>query len=64
VPAIIYLLLKYGGQPELALTENTMAGGDNAYRGAVLGALLGQAHGMNAWPKRWIDGLKLEVSIL
>lgn len=64
VPAIIYLLLKYGGQPEQALTENTMAGGDNAYRGAVLGALLGQAHGMNAWPKRWIDGLKLEVSIL
>ena len=63
VPAIIYLLLKHGEHPENALIENTMAGGDNAYRGAVLGALLGRAQGMSAWPKRWIDGLKIKDSL-
>ena len=32
-------------------------GGDNCHRGAVLGALLGAALGVEAIPKRWIDGL-------
>jgi len=62
VPAIFYLLLKHGDQPEAALVENTMAGGDNAYRGAVLGALLGRAHGMQAWPTRWVKGLRLAAA--
>jgi len=57
LPAVIYLLLKHGDDPETALIENTMAGGDNCYRGAVLGTLLGCAHGTGAWPKRWIRGL-------
>jgi ADP-ribosylglycohydrolase len=57
VPAVLYLLLRHGDEPETALIENTMAGGDNVHRGAVLGALLGYAHGHAAWPARWREGL-------
>jgi hypothetical protein len=37
---------------------NTNLGGDNAGRGAVLGAMLGAAHGMDKFPDRWIRGLQ------
>ena len=57
VPAVIYLALKYHDAPEQALIVNTNLGGDNAARGAVLGALLGAAHGTNQFPERWIKGL-------
>jgi len=57
VPAVIYLALKYHDDPENALIANTNLGGDNAARGAVLGALLGAAHGIEKFPDRWIDGL-------
>jgi ADP-ribosylglycohydrolase len=58
IPCVVYLALKYGDKPETALIKNTNLGGDNCYRGAVLGALLGAAHGMSAWPERWVSGLK------
>ena len=57
VPAVIYLALKYHDQPERALVVNTNLGGDNAARGAVLGALLGAAHGVEGFPERWVRGL-------
>ena len=57
VPATLYLALKYAESPESGLIANTICGGDNAGRGAVLGALLGAANGINDWPSRWIDGL-------
>jgi ADP-ribosylglycohydrolase len=57
VPAVLYLALKYASDPEKALAVNTNLGGDNVYRGGVLGALLGAAHGKDAFPRRWIDGL-------
>ena len=58
VPAVIYLALKYHHDPEKALIVNTNLGGDNAGRGAVLGALLGAAHGLEGFPIRWIRGLR------
>lgn len=58
VPAVIYLALKYHRDPETALIVNTHLGGDNAGRGAVLGALLGAAHGTAAFPDRWVHGLR------
>ena len=58
VPAVIYLALKYHHDPEKALIVNTNLGGDNAGRGAVLGALLGAAHGAQGIPDRWIRGLQ------
>jgi ADP-ribosyl-[dinitrogen reductase] hydrolase len=57
VPAVIYLALKYHHDPEKALIVNTNLGGDNAARGSVLGALLGAFHGLERFPRRWIDGL-------
>jgi len=58
VPAVVYLALKYHNAPEAGLIANTNLGGDNAYRGAVLGALLGAANGLAAFPDRWIAGLQ------
>ena len=47
VPAIVYLLWKYGDDPKRCFVENTMSGGDNVHRGMVLGALLGAAHDLD-----------------
>ena len=58
VPAVVYLALKYHDRPEEGLIVNTNLGGDNVHRGAVLGALLGAANGMEEFPDRWIRGLK------
>lgn len=57
IPAIAYLALKYSADLEQALVVNTNLGGDNAGRGAVLGALLGAANGVAAIPDRWRRGL-------
>ncbi len=57
VPAVLYLALKYHNEPEKALVVNTNLGGDNVYRGGVLGALLGAEHGKSGFPPRWVDGL-------
>ena len=57
VPATMYLALKYETDPEKALIANTMCGGDNCGRGAVLGAILGAVNGIDCWPRRWLDKL-------
>jgi len=58
LPATIYLALKYSHDPAQGLVANTNLGGDNAGRGAVLGALLGAANGSQAFPESWVDGLR------
>ena len=57
LPAVLYLALKYHDDARSGLIANTMAGGDNAYRGAVLGALLGLEGGIEGLPREWIEGL-------
>ena len=57
LPAVLYLALKYHAAPRAGLIANTMAGGDNAYRGAALGALLGLENGLEGWPSEWVEGL-------
>ena len=57
VPAVAYLALKYSDDVENGFIANTNLGGDNAGRGAVLGALLGAANGLWAIPSRWRKGL-------
>ena len=58
LPAIIYLALKYHHDAARGLIANTNLGGDNAGRGAVLGAFLGAAIGLQVFPKPWVDGLR------
>ena len=57
LPAVVYLALKYHDDPEQMLIVNTNLGGDNAGRGAILGALAGASGGMAAFPSRWRRGL-------
>lgn len=57
LPGVIYLALKHGDHLETAFIENAMAGGDNCARALALGLLLGAAHGSDAIPQRWRDGL-------
>jgi ADP-ribosylglycohydrolase len=64
VPATIYLAAKYHDSPHEGLIANTMLGGDNVHRGAVLGALLGAANGEEAWPLKWREGLLRQPSLL
>jgi ADP-ribosyl-[dinitrogen reductase] hydrolase len=43
---VLYLAYKYGpDDPQKALSQNVMIGGHSTSRGAVLGAILGAAHG-------------------
>jgi len=57
LPATLYLAMKYAGRPREALVSNTMLGGDNCHRGAVLGALMGLAGGPTHFPPEWVAGL-------
>jgi len=58
IPSVLYLAYKYSEDPEEGLIANANLGGDNAHRGAILGALFGVANGINAFPERWTHGLK------
>jgi ADP-ribosylglycohydrolase len=57
LPSSLAILWRHGDDPERALIENVMAGGDSAARGMFIGALLGAAHGRRAIPARWIAQL-------
>ena len=57
LPATLFLAAKYHDQPEQGVIANIMCGGDNCGRGSLLGALLGAACGVEAWPLRWRTGL-------
>lgn len=57
LPAAIYFALKYQSSFEQALVHSTNMGGENCYRGAVLGAILGAAKGCENIPGVWVTGL-------
>lgn len=57
LPSVLWLVKHHGHDFELASIENAMAGGDNCARALALGMLLGAAHGIEAIPKSWREGL-------
>jgi ADP-ribosylglycohydrolase len=57
-PSVIHLIGKYENDPERALVENVMAGGDSAGRGLIVGMVLGAHAGRATIPARWIAELK------
>ena len=69
LPAVLFLAYKYpdSADVERALLANTNAGGNTVHRGAILGAILGAAHGTVAYPKHLMDDLhasqQLQVEI-
>eukprot|EP00544_Gedaniella_sp_CCMP2646_P011250 CAMPEP_0202490084 /NCGR_PEP_ID=MMETSP1361-20130828/7596_1 /ASSEMBLY_ACC=CAM_ASM_000849 /TAXON_ID=210615 /ORGANISM="Staurosira complex sp., Strain CCMP2646" /LENGTH=434 /DNA_ID=CAMNT_0049119911 /DNA_START=18 /DNA_END=1322 /DNA_ORIENTATION=+ len=49
--AVLYLAYKYGpDDPKKALLQNAMLGGHSTSRGAILGSILGAAHGKDGIP--------------
>jgi ADP-ribosylglycohydrolase len=56
-PAALYLAWKYADDFEAAVVANTMVGGDNCHRGAVVGALVGAARGFERLPQALREGL-------
>ena len=57
LPSTIHLIAKYEQDPEQALVENIMAGGDSSARGMLAGFILGAYHGLGALPKFWLDDM-------
>jgi ADP-ribosylglycohydrolase len=56
-PASLYLAWKYADDFQAAVVANTMVGGDNCHRGAVVGALVGAACGFERLPQALREGL-------
>ena len=57
LPAVLWLIRHHGHDFKTATIENAMAGGDNCARALALGMLLGAAHGIEAIPAAWREGL-------
>jgi len=51
MPASLYLAWKYHDDFDAGIIANTMVGGDNCHRGAVVGSLLGAANGV---AEKWL----------
>jgi ADP-ribosylglycohydrolase len=57
IPTCLYLLLTTDNFED-AVTEIVNLGGDADTTGAILGAMAGAYHGVDAIPSRWLDGLQ------
>ncbi len=62
-PASLYLAWKYADDFEGGVIANTNVGGDNCHRGAVVGALLGLASGLDHIPARFVASLHEAASL-
>lgn len=57
IPSVLYILTKYGRDPEQAILRAVNDTRDNDTVAAVVGAAVGALHGKSALPQRWIAGL-------
>jgi len=62
-PAMLFMVYKYADSVEKAILANANAGGENVARGAILGTLIGAAHGMQAFPE-WSHQLYEKTEIM
>lgn len=58
VPSAFYCFSRYFDEPEKAIIEAVNAGGDTDSIACITGALCGARHGIDAFPKRWKDGIE------
>ncbi|WP_395741100.1 ADP-ribosylglycohydrolase family protein [Prosthecobacter sp.] len=63
LPATLWLVRHHGNDFAQATLENAMAGGDNCARALALGMLLGAAHGIEAIPSAWREGLLAKAQL-
>jgi ADP-ribosylglycohydrolase len=57
LPSVIYILMRHGPDPELAIIRAVNDTKDNDSIGAIVGAAVGALHGKENLPTRWIDNL-------
>jgi len=57
VPSVLYILMLHGDDPEEAIVRAVNDTKDNDTVAAIVGAVMGATHGVDALPKRWRDGL-------
>ena len=62
-PAMLFMVYKYADSVEKAILANANAGGENVARGAILGTLVGAAHGLEAFPE-WSHQLHQKTEIM
>ena len=58
VPSAFYCFSRFFDEPEMAVIEAVNAGGDTDSIGCITGALCGALHGIDCFPKEWINGLE------
>jgi ADP-ribosylglycohydrolase len=54
---MLYILMRYGTDPEEAIVRAVNDTRDNDSVAAIVGAAVGALHGRAGLPRRWIDGL-------
>ncbi len=57
VPTVLFILARYGDDPEEAIVRAVNDTRDNDTIAAIVGAAVGALHGEDALPRRWLDGL-------
>ncbi len=57
VPCVLYILMRYGHDPEEAIVRAVNDTRDNDTVAAIVGAAVGALHGADALPRRWRNGL-------
>jgi ADP-ribosylglycohydrolase len=57
MPSVIYVLMRYGDQPEEAIIRSVNDTLDNDTIAAIVGAAVGALHGSQALPERWVSAL-------
>jgi ADP-ribosylglycohydrolase len=57
MPSVIYILMRFGHDPEAAIVRAVNDTFDNDSAGAIVGAAVGALHGRAGLPERWTRGL-------
>lgn len=57
VPSALYIVMRYGHDPEEAIVRAVNDTKDNDTVAAIVGAAVGALHGKDGLPQRWLDGL-------
>jgi ADP-ribosylglycohydrolase len=57
MPSALYILMRHSHEPAEAIVRAVNDTWDNDTIGAIVGAAVGELHGAEALPKRWLEGL-------